>query len=216
MGDYFRDSLSPQLDQYLLGLMPPRDPVLHRMEMYAVERGFPFIGPLVGELLGILARSIGAKRVLELGSGFGFSALHFARAIANDGRVICTDGDKENALLAEKYFREAGLLHKLEYHVGDAVTEAKKLKGPFDLILLDIDKEGYPEGFRTAWPLLRLGGLFVADNLLWHGRVMTDDDEASTRGVREFSKLLYETPGAKTSILPLRDGVSVTLKCESE
>jgi predicted O-methyltransferase YrrM len=126
--------------------------------------------------------------------------------------VICTDGDKQNALLAEKYFHEAGLLHKLEFHVGDAIAEVKKLSGKFDIILMDIDKQEYPEGFRTAWPMLRPGGFFIVDNLLWHGRVWTEDAQASTQGIRELSEMLYHTPGALTSVLPLRDGVSVTLK----
>jgi len=196
----------------LLGFVPERDAVLQRMEKLALERDFPFIGPLVGHLLELLTRAIGAKRVLELGSGFGYSALHFARALPEDGLVVCTDGDSKNALAAEGFFREAGMLSKLEFHVGEALAEMEKMSGLYDIILMDVNKEDYPGTFRRSWPRLRVGGLFIADNLLWHGRVLMKDNDASTRGVREFTRLLHSTPGAHTSILPLRDGVSVTLK----
>ena len=214
MSDYFDESLHADVDRYLLGLLPPRDVVLSKMERFALERGFPFIGPLAGEVLFILARSIGARRVYEMGSGFGYSALHLARAIPEGGTVICTDGDAQNKERAEEYFREAGLLHKLDFRVGDALDMLDAVSGEFDIVLIDIGKEDYPAAFRKAWPRLRIGGLFMADNLLWHGRVLTDDDSPSTRGVREFTRLLFDTPGARSTIIPLRDGVSVTLKTE--
>jgi predicted O-methyltransferase YrrM len=212
MADRLDESLQREIDRYLLNLLPAADPVLARMEKLALERGFPFIGPLVGNLLQLLTRAVGAERVLELGSGFGYSAMHFARALPEDGLVVCTDGESKNALAAEEFFREAGMLSKLEFHVGDALTEIDKTSGLFDVILMDVDKESYPETFQRAWPRLKFGGLFIADNLLWHGRVLTDDNQPSTRGVREFTRLIYHTVGAHTSILPLRDGVSVTLK----
>jgi len=204
--------LHQDIDRYLTDLIPARPPVIQRMEQYGRERNFPFIGPLVGEMLFLLTRAINARRVLELGSGFGFSAMHFALAMPADGKIICTDGDAENKKMAIQFFKEAGISEKLEYHVGDAVSIMEKLEGEFDIILMDIDKEGYPEGFRKGWPRLRKGGFFIADNLLWDGRVIKDDDSASTRGVREFTKLIYGTAGAKTTIIPLRDGVSVTMK----
>jgi predicted O-methyltransferase YrrM len=212
MADLLDESIHREVDCYLLNLLPAPDPVLARMEKLALERNFPFIGPLVGHLLELFTRAVGAKRVLELGSGFGYSAMHFARALPEDGLVVCTDGDSKNALAAEEFFREAGLLSKLEFHVGDALTEMDKTSGLFDVILMDVDKEGYPECFQRAWPRLRVGGLFIADNLMWDGRVLTGDDQPSTRGVREFTRLIHDIPGAHTCILPLRDGVSVTLK----
>ncbi len=212
MADYFQDSISKQVDEYLLSLLPERDPVLQKMEQYALARGFPFIGPLVGPLLSLLAKSIQAKTVFELGSGFGFSAVHFARALPTDGKVICTDGDAENARVAEQFFREAGLAGRVEFRVGDAVSILNEYPGPFDIILMDIDKHGYPDGFRAAWPKLHVGGLFIADNLLWHGKVWSDDQSPNTQGVRELTKLLYSTKNAQTVVLPLRDGVAVTLK----
>lgn len=209
---YFDNSAFPHVDEYLLRVLPKRDPVLMEMEAYALKKGFPFIGPLVGEFLGILARAIRAKTCFELGSGFGFSALHLARALPPRGKVICTDGEEENARLAKKFFEKAGLLSKLEFRVGDASTILKEYPGPFDIMLMDIDKEEYPQAFEKAWPKLAVGGLFIADNLLRSGRVWEDNREAGTIGIRRFTKMLYALPDGKTSILPLRDGISVTMK----
>jgi predicted O-methyltransferase YrrM len=210
--DPFNDSLHKQVDRYLLDLVPARDDVLQRMEQHAVANGFPYIGPLVGPLLGLLARSIRAERVFEMGSGFGFSAVHFARALPPTGKVICTDGDPANAELAAKFFREAGLEQKIEFRVGNGIDIIRDDPHRYDIILMDIDKQDYPAGFKAAWPKLSVGGLFIADNLLWHGKVMSDDQQPTTAGIRELSRLLYATSHAVTTILPLRDGVSVTLK----
>jgi predicted O-methyltransferase YrrM len=209
---YFNNSAFPRVDEYLMKALPKRDSVLMEMEAYSLDQGFPFIGPLVGEFLGILARSIQAKTCFELGSGFGFSALHLARALPPDGKVVCTDGEKDNADLAKKFFKKAGQLSKLDFRVGDALTILKEYPGPFDIMLMDIEKKDYPHAFQEAWPKLAVGGLFIADNLLRDGRVWKKNREAATIGVRRFTKMLYALPNAKTTILPLRDGVSVTVK----
>lgn len=212
MSDYLKESLNPATDRYLMELLPGRDEVLTAMEREAVERNFPFVGPLAGNLFGILTRSMGATQVFELGSGFGYSAVHFARAIGPGGRVICTDGNRDNKQRAEEYFRRAGVADRVVFHVGDAVSILDTFAGPFDIIFMDIDKDGYPEAFRAAWPKLRVGGLFIADNLFWHGQVWTDDTRPSTQGVRAFTSLIAHTPGAQTAIIPLRDGISITQK----
>ena len=208
-------SFSAKVDRYLTGVLPPRDTVLAEMETHAVEAGFPFIGPLVGPFLQQLARGIGARRVFEMGSGFGYSAVHFARALPADGRIICTDGEADNARRASEYFIKAGVQDRIEFRVGDAVSILGEYAGPFDIILMDIDKEGYPDGFRAAWPKVRPGGLFIADNMLWHGEVMSESTKPTTLAIRELTRLLYATPDALTSIVPLRDGVAVAMKVKS-
>jgi caffeoyl-CoA O-methyltransferase len=214
MAHYLSESLHKDTDRYLLSLMSPPDGVLARMEEYALTRNFPFVGPLVGQLLSILGRACNAKQVFELGSGFGYSAVHFARVLPEDGRVYCTDNDEQNRKMAEGYFADAGIGHKIEFHVGDAVQILNRFDGPFDIIFMDIDKEGYPDGFRAAWPKLRVGGLFIADNLYWHKLAFGDDQTESTRGIREFTNLIFNQPNGKSSIIPLRDGISITLKTE--
>jgi caffeoyl-CoA O-methyltransferase len=212
LADDFMYSYSEQVDRYLTSVLPARDAVLTAMETHAIEAGFPHIGPLVGPFLQMLARAIGAKRIFEMGSGFGFSAVHFARAIPVDGRIVCTDGDADNARVAREYFAKAGVESQIEFRVGDAVSILAEYPGPFDIILMDIDKEGYPDGFRAAWPKVRPGGLFIADNMLWHGEVMIDSTKPTTLAIRELTRLLYAMPDALTTIVPLRDGVAVAMK----
>jgi predicted O-methyltransferase YrrM len=182
------------------------------MEAYAKEHGFPIIGPLVGRVLQQLVIMTGAKRVFELGSGYGYSALWMAMVLPPDGSVNCTDGDPDNERRAKDYFERAGLRSKLRFRVGDALELFAKETGPFDLILNDIDKEGYPDTIKPVKDKLRSGGVFVTDNLLWSGRIFDSDPSESTRGVIKFTKELYDDPDFLTTIIPIRDGISVAVK----
>lgn len=213
MDKYTKESINSSIDQYLLNVLPQRDDLMSRMEQYGLERGFPFVGPLAGNLLAMLASSINAKRIIDLGSGFGFSALHMARVIPEDGVVFCADDNEENRSVALKYFEEAGVAYKIKYHLGDAFDLFDIASTELDLVFCDINKEKYPDAFKLAWPRIRKGGYFVADNMLWHGRVLTSEDQQpSTQGIRELTRLLYSTANARTVIIPIRDGLSVTLK----
>lgn len=213
MDKFTKESINETVDQYLLNILPPRDELMSRMEQYGLERGFPFVGPLAGNLLAMLAASIHAKRIIDLGSGFGFSALHMVRVIPDDGAIYCVDDNAENRAIAQKYFEEAGVAHKIKYHIGDALSLFDVASSELDMVFCDINKDKYPDAFKLAWPRLRKGGYFVADNMLWHGRVLTDEDQQpSTQGIRELTRLLYSTADARTVIVPFRDGLSVTLK----
>jgi predicted O-methyltransferase YrrM len=194
-----------EIEKYLASLQPARDAALVEMERLAAERGFPIVGPLVGAFLELLARAVGAKRVLELGSGFGYSAFWFARAGA---RVVLTEYDPRNLALARKHL--AGF--ECEFHAGDAFDALSRLEGPFDIVFCDIDKMQYPRAWKTALPKVRAGGLFITDNTLWYGRVAEPAPDEDTQGVLEYNRLAFSTPGVITSILPLRDGVAVSLK----
>jgi caffeoyl-CoA O-methyltransferase len=212
MSGLFDESLNPENDRYLESLLPRRAGVLAEMEKYALDRDFPFIGPLAGRLIEVVAGLCGAKTVFELGSGFGYSAMHFALALPEDGRVVCTDNDPENEKLATDFFRRAGLLHKLEFKVGDAHEILKLYDGPFDVIFMDCDKQGYGSGVRAAWPKLKPGGVFIADNMFRNGQVPAGDMSPASQGVRDFTRFVHSQPDALTTIVPTRDGVSVTYK----
>lgn len=208
------DIVNPAIENYLHDLDPVRDPILLDMQAYAAPRNFPIVGPLVGRVLQQLALISGAQRIFEMGSGFGYSAYWFAQALGPQGRVYCTDGSAENARRAQDYFARAGLSAKLHFEVGDALAIIDQVPGEFDIIFNDIDKEYYPRAFHQAWPRLRRGGLLITDNVLWHGSVVTQDDRPSTAGVREFTRLIFNSPQLVSSILPLRDGVSVSVKMD--
>ena len=204
--------MDKSIESYLHNLLPVRDPVLQEMERIGKERGFPIVGPLVGRMLCQLAQLTQAKKIFELGSGYGYSALWFSKGIQPNGKIICTDGSKENAQMAKMFFQQAGISSRIDYRIGNALSLLNQEPGPFDIILNDIDKHEYPEAFTKAIPKLRKGGLLITDNIFWHGRVVRGDQEPSTLGILKFTQLAYQSSEVYTTIIPLRDGVAVSLK----
>jgi caffeoyl-CoA O-methyltransferase len=203
--------VNSEINNYLHSLIPDRDPVLEEMERIGKEKGFPIIGPLVGRLLCQLALLTQARTVFELGSGYGYSAIWFSKGMRPGGRIICTDGEKENARQAAAFFERAGIKN-VDYRVGDALSMLEREPGPFDIILNDIDKHEYPEAFKKALPRLRKGGLLITDNTLWYGKVIMGDKEPSTLGILEFNRLAYRSTEVFSTLVPLRDGVTVSIK----
>lgn len=201
------------VEEYLYSLLPQSDEVLAEMESEAAKRNIPIVGPLVGRLLYQLALIHKAKTVFELGSAIGYSTIWWARAVGEDGKIIYTDGDRKNADEARGYFERASVANRVSIKVGDALEFLSEQKQEVDIIFCDVDKEDYPRAFRLAVPRLRKGGLLIADNVLWSGKVAEKNpSEASTKAILEFNKLLYSTPNLLTTILPIRDGVAVALK----
>jgi predicted O-methyltransferase YrrM len=188
------------------------DPVLDDMHREAEERGFPIVGPEVGRLLFQLASLGGARRIFEMGSGFGYSTLWFARALAADGRIYHTDGDGENTRKAREYLSRAGVMDRAVFTTGDARDILARTPGQFDIIFMDIDKEQYPDGYRVLRDRVRSGGLVLVDNLVWSGRVAAGDDDPATGGAREYLRLMWNDPDFVSSLLPVRDGVGVSLR----
>ena len=205
--------VAPAVDQYMLDLLPERDPVLREMEAQAAKRNIPIVGPAVARVLYQYARLIGAKKVFEMGSAIGYSTLWWARAVGEGGEVFYTDGDKMNAAEARGYFQRAGVEGRIRVQTGDALELLSEHKQEFDIIFNDVDKEDYPRVFRLAVSRLRKGGLFVTDNVLWSGKVaQKNPTEARTKAIIEFNRLLYGSPDLFTTILPIRDGVAVAVK----
>jgi len=182
------------------------------MEAEAAETDFPIIGPASGQFCYLLARLAGARTVFELGSGFGYSTAWFARAVRENGGGVVhhTVWDQALSDRARKHLAALGLLDLITFRVGEAVQALRETPGPFDLIFNDIDKEGYPAALPVIREKLRPGGLLITDNLLWHGRV-TDpaNEEASTRAIREYTRLVATDPGWTAMIVPIRDGLLV-------
>ncbi len=212
------DIIHPAIEAYVDSLLPPRPSIFHEMEEKARKENFPAVGAAVGNLLELLARSINAQRILELGSGFGYSGLWFARALPPDGKIILTDFDNTNRTTALENFKKAGFAHLMEFKSGDARDILKELEGPFDIVFNDIDKEYYPQVIEPVYHILRQGGLFITDNSLWYGRVIKKENEnntkadAPTQAVREFNERIRNHPGFQAAIIPLRDGLTVSIK----
>jgi caffeoyl-CoA O-methyltransferase len=206
------DIVHPEIEGYLHHLLPPREPVVAEMEALAEKNHFPIVGPLVGRLLYQLALIHRAERVLELGSGFGYSAYWFAKGLPKTGRVICTEGSADRIRQGVDFLRRAGLGNQVEFRQGDALELIAQMEGPFDIVFCDIDKASYPDALSLGLPRLRSGGLFIADNVLWSGRVATAADDPDTTGIKAFNKAIYARPELTSTLIPLRDGVSVSIK----
>jgi caffeoyl-CoA O-methyltransferase len=209
------DIVDPRIEAYTRGLHARYDePVLLEMEAEGERRGFPIVGRNVGVVLEMLARSVGAQRVVELGSGFGYSAYWFARGMTSGGELHLTDGDAANAQQAESFLSRGSTSAAVTFHVGDAVSSLRELVGDFDIVYDDIDKDGYPEAWRAARDRIRVGGLYICDNVLWSGRVPADGEtpDAVTEAIREHNAMIAADERYVSSILPIRDGVMVALR----
>jgi caffeoyl-CoA O-methyltransferase len=207
------DIVDPRFDAYMRSRLERYDePVVLDMEAEAERRGFPAVGRNVGVTLELLARAIGARRVFELGSGFGYSAYWFGRAVGPGGVVHCTDGDPANAAAGETYLARAGLGDVVTYHVGDALESFSSVDGEFDIVFCDIDKPGYPAAWRVSCDRIRVGGLYLCDNTLSYGRGSILDDEPGANAVREHNRLIEQDDRFLSTIIPTREGVLAALR----
>ena len=208
------DIVDPRIEDYLRDLLGGEHEIASEMEEAA--GGFPIVGRIVGVTLEVLARAVGARRVLELGSGFGYSAYWFARAVGPGGEVHMTDADPEKQARAADDLGRAGLADRVRSHVGEALDVFDELDGEFDVIFNDIDKLGYPEAWRRARDRIRPGGLYLCDNVLWSGRVVEGiDDEGQqdvTAAVLEHNRAVAGDEGYRSTIVPTRDGVMAAIR----
>ncbi len=201
------------VEQYMLELLPARDAVLAEMEELAEKNRIPIVGPMVGRLLYQLARLVNAGRVFEMGSAIGYSTIWWARALKPGGKVYYTDGNPANAAKAADYLTRAAVRDRVQILTGNALDLIDQVEGEFDIIFNDVDKHYYPDVYRKAVNRIRVGGLLVADNVLWSGRVADSSVyDANTTGVRTFNELLYADKRFHTTIAPLRDGVAIALR----
>ena len=202
----------PEVDDYLYAMLPPRDEVLAEMEADASKNDVSIVGPAVARVLYQLATISGARKIFEMGSAIGYSTIWWARAVGEGGRVVYTDGDPKRAEKARRYFDRAGVSQRIAVRVGDALEILSEQKEPYDIIFNAVDKTDYPRVFRAALPRLKSGGLFITDNVLWSGKLHKPNPDAQTKAILEFNKLIYESKELFTTILPIRDGVSVCVK----
>jgi caffeoyl-CoA O-methyltransferase len=200
-----------RIEAYMRQLSSRHDePVLLEMEQLGHDRDFPIIDRLVGELVEVLALSVGATRVFEMGSGYGYSAYWFTRAVGPDGSVICTDSDPANRDLAAEFLSRVHRWERVEYIVGSAQDALRRTPGEFDIVYNDIDKQDYPEAWQMARERVRPGGLYICDNVLWSGRVTDQNDRTrSTEAIRRHNQMVYADATFDACVIPTRDGVLV-------
>ena len=209
------DLIARRASKYLDALVPSRAAELQTMERYARETNFPIIGPASGHLCYQIARMIGARRIFELGSGYGYSTAFFAQAVRENGGGVVHHvvWDEQLSARARRHLGALGYDGIVQYHVKEAVAALRETDGPFDLVFNDIDKEGYPESLPVIEEKLRPGGVLIVDNMLWSGRIFDKQDtSASTMGVREFTRRITTSDGWVSSLVPIRDGLMVALR----
>jgi predicted O-methyltransferase YrrM len=209
------DILAPEISRYLDDLVPARPAELQKMERIAESSKFPIIGPASGQLCYLIARLIGARRIFELGSGFGYSTAWFARAVRDNGggEVHHVVWDEGLSTRAREHLEQLRYTDLVRFHVAEAVETLRATDGPFDIIFNDIDKAGYPASIDAILPKLRRGGALIIDNLLWSGRILDPaDTSADTEGVRAVTRRIMESDEWIASIVPIRDGVLVAYR----
>ena len=208
-----------EIDAYIEGLFAPRDEALEAALEESRRAGLPEIqiSPNEGVLLAVLAQLAGARRILEIGTLGGYSAIHLARALPEDGALISLEIDERHAEVARDNVKRAGLEGKVEIRVGDAkvlLARVEREEGPFDLVFIDADKEGYPEYLEWALRLSRPGSLILADNTIRGGSVIDPQDD-SARATREFNEKVAVDPRLFGIVLPLIreriDGLAIAL-----
>lgn len=205
----------PNIQEYITNLVPQRPAEVQKMEEYAQQNGFPIIGPIAGQLCYQVARMIGARRIFELGSGYGYSTAWFAQAVQENGGGVVHHvvWDEKLSQMARQHLSALGYGEMIRYHMAEAVQTLKATEGPFDLIFNDIDKDGYPASLPVITEKLRSGGVLIIDNMLWSGKVFDQADQsADTAGIREFTRQITTDNGWIASLVPMRDGLIVAMK----
>ena len=205
--------MSDSIGEYVARLFAPEDEILASLREEADRTGLPpiSISPDTGRLLQVLLTAIGAQRVLEVGTLGGYSAIWIARGLAPGGRLLSIEVDPGHAEFARRYVARAGVGHMVEVRVGRALDVLASLDGEqFDAIFLDADKEPLPTYFEWALRLVRPGGLIIADNALWGGRVLDErTQDGATLGIRELNRRMATDPRVAGILVPTHDGVVV-------
>ncbi len=205
--------VEPRVEEYAEAHSSPQGDLFERLAAETREKTTApqmMVGVLEGRFLGVLVRSLGARRVLELGTFTGYSSIAMALALPPGGRVITCDVDEETTAIAKRYAEEAAVYDRIDYRLGPALDTIAQLAGPFELVFIDADKENYVEYFEATLPLLADNGLMVVDNTLWSGRVADpDDSEETTRAIRALNDRVLEDPRVENVLLTVRDGMNL-------
>ncbi len=208
--------------QFVERSLPDHDPIQAEMAAHAATEGFPIIGREAGAFLATVAAAREARTVFEFGSGFGYSATWFYRGMPAAGEVILTDVDSDELERADSYLRRAGLRERSHLEVGDSREIVGQYDGPFDVVLIDYLKRDYPEAFDVVAEKVAPGGVVIADNVMdgpvTHEELLEADcrdgeyESETIAGLLGYLDLVQETAGWHTSVLPVGNGLSVSVR----
>lgn len=208
--------IHPEQAKYLERLLPANTGIVAEMEADAWKNGVPIADREVALFLEITARAMKAKRVLEIGMAIGYAVVHLAHGMADDGLIVTIEPNDEMIRRAEDYLTRAGVRKRVRIERGRALEVIPHLKETFDLVYLDAVKEEYSDYLDQALPLLRVGGVVVADNVLWGGQVAgkirSPDQRGSTKALREFNQHFVNHPQLRAEVLSFGDGIAYGVK----
>ncbi len=205
--------VEPKVEEYAEAHSTPDGELFERLAAETREKTTSpqmMVGLLEGRFLGVLVRTLHARRVLELGTFTGYSSISMALALPSGGRVITCDVNEETTAIARRYAEEAGVLDRIDYRLGPGLETIAKLDGPFDLVFIDADKENYLNYYEATLPLLGVGGLMVVDNTLWSGRIVdAGDDDKTTNAIRALNDRVLADARVENVLLTVRDGMNL-------
>jgi caffeoyl-CoA O-methyltransferase len=210
-------SINPELINYALEYSSEEDEVLAELNRETHAKVlYPNMlsGHLQGKLLELISKMIRPKYILEIGTYTGYSAICLVKGLADNGKLITIERNDELIEIPTKYFAKAGFQDKIEIMTGDALDLIPKLEYQFDLVFLDADKKDYIELFQLAINKVVKGGIILADNVLWYGKVLTRPviSDKETLGIQNFNELIKNDPRVENMILPIRDGINLIRK----
>ena len=205
-----------ELRKYIESIIEAESPLLLELRRETNEKMLysrVVSGHIQGRILAMISKLISPERILEIGTFTGYSALCLAEGLTDNGELITIESNDENESIIKKYFAKTQFYEKLHLVIGDAKSELKKMKPQFDLVFIDADKRDYCEYFILIKPLLKSGGVVLADNTLWDGKVIDKDvADSQTLGIREFNVLVNNDPDFTVAMIPVRDGLTLIRK----
>ena len=202
------------IEEYASAHTEPASPLFEQLrnETYAkMEMPQMQVGPIEGTFLRLVVRLARAKRVLEIGMFTGYSTLMMAEGLPEDGELITCEINPKAEEVARRYFAKSPHGKKIKIRMGPALQTIESLTGPLDMVFIDADKENYPRYYDAVLPLLRAGGLIVADNVLWSGRVLKPKDQTD-RAIVAFNEKVVKDTRVEKVMLTVRDGITLALK----
>lgn len=198
--------------EYLDRLLPEGDVFVTEMEKYAAKHNVPIADREVATFIEITARASGAKRALEIGMAIGYSVVHLVRGMGDRSLVVTIEPSDDMIQAASGYLGRAGVAERVRIERGKALDVMPRLNETFDLLFIDAVKEEYKQYLDLGLPKLRSGGVVIVDNLLWGGKVASDNDETSTVALREFNQYFVNHPQLRAVVLPVGDGLGYAVK----
>ena len=215
------ETVPETIEAYATAIGPDTDDLIDEMGAQAESEGFPYVGPAVGGWLAMLARFADAERVFEFGSGFGYSAYWFARELPEGGEVVLTEVDEDELADARAYFERADVDPTPRFELGDAIETIEDYDGPFDVVLIDNEKDRYAEAFESVREKVAPGGIVAADNATAGGSIDAEalrahfegedvDMDSMSAGIAEYVETVRADPEFETVLLPLGEGVAVS------